>query len=1045
METGKESEILLSLSRRLAEVHNREGFLQVVKLLMKKLFSFNDLAISVIGEDRKTRTNFIQYSEPKRRQHAAFKHAVTHHYPLNDLVYSTIKQSDDPVIFKVSELLKQADAPGYASFYQEAGIKELIGMALRNGNDFIGGLFIATEQAQAVLHNNLELFKEISYQVSIAVVNILSEEKVKRQEAQKDLLLSLSNEIVSVRNKQDLLKVINEKLRKLFAFRHSAIGIINEEQQSVNAFIWSDASKVIRYSDIVRTLKTDVPVSNAVFREALSTDIPVVVDLDDWAVQEKDIPLFVTLNHNIGNKEMVVAPLRNQQKNIGVLLIFSEEKHFFTAEILNLIRGICFQITIAMLNVLANEQLERKERETAGLLKLSNAIASIRNKKDLLNVIYNDLKKIISFNDIVITVTCPDNLHHKAFLYYSLRERSVQPEYIAAAAKESPIEDGIYNVTLASQYPVVWDIEEVMKWEVIPSYIQFWHSNNIKRMVGAVLRNNSESIGGLYLFSEDEYSFSKEQLDLIAGISYQISIAVANILANEEIITREKEKTSLLSLSNDIAAIRSNKDIVQFINAAFKQLFSFTHGLVICISDDKQSANVFAEIPDSKNGIAVSAIPVIQDKVNFTALPSQIVRLTVKDLPSLKAYYTPDTKNVIISPLYNEQQTIGAIILLADQESSFDENLLKGVAAQLSIAMINILANEKIESQLSEINRYKQQLEEENTYLQEEIQYNYNYGEIIGESVEMHRIFRLISQVSFSDSTVLLLGETGTGKELIARAIHNSSQRKDKLLVKVNCAALPANLIESELFGHEKGSFTGAIERRIGKFELANNGTLFLDEIGELPLELQGKLLRAIQEKEIERIGGKNIIKIDIRIITATNRNLLKEVQAGIFRSDLYYRLAVFPVVVPPLRDRPEDIPLLVNHFVERFNRKLGKQIKGVSAKVMKMLQAYHWPGNVRELEHQLERSMLLANGTIISEMNLSAGELSEQSVGEVEGRIKTIDENERDYIIAILRKTKGQIGGAGGAASLLGVPPSTLNSKIKKLGIVKEENYKYK
>jgi transcriptional regulator with GAF, ATPase, and Fis domain len=294
-----------------------------------------------------------------------------------------------------------------------------------------------------------------------------------------------------------------------------------------------------------------------------------------------------------------------------------------------------------------------------------------------------------------------------------------------------------------------------------------------------------------------------------------------------------------------------------------------------------------------------------------------------------------------------------------------------------------------------------------------------------------------VTQVAHADSTVLLLGETGTGKELIARAIHNASPRKHKLMIKINCAALPANLVESELFGHERGSFTGALERRIGKFELANHSTLFLDEIGEMPLELQVKLLRALQEKEIERVGGKATIKTDVRIIAATNRDLEKLMDEGKFRSDLYYRLNIFPIQLPPLRQRKEDIPQLAAHFVARYSKKSGKAIKTFSNKAMQQLQSYHWPGNIRELEHLIERSVLLADSDSIRDIDLPLQKIKASPVAETQAfKIQTIFENEKEYILKILEYTEGRISGEGGAAALLGIPPSTLNSRIKKLGI---------
>ncbi|MCR8556534.1 sigma-54 dependent transcriptional regulator [Mucilaginibacter sp. BJC16-A38] len=346
---------------------------------------------------------------------------------------------------------------------------------------------------------------------------------------------------------------------------------------------------------------------------------------------------------------------------------------------------------------------------------------------------------------------------------------------------------------------------------------------------------------------------------------------------------------------------------------------------------------------------------------------------------------------------------------------------------------------EKIKTQLDEIDTYKKQLENEKLYLHEDTRPTGHYPEIIGEGQGMKKVFGLLDQVAGSESTVLILGETGTGKELIARAIHEGSARKDKAMVKVNCAAIPENLIESELFGHEKGAFTGATDRRIGKFELADNGTLFLDEIGELPLILQVKLLRVLQEKEIERVGGKATIKTDVRIISATNKNLLAEVEKGRFRRDLYYRLHVFPVSLPSLRERAEDIPLLATHFLAKYAHKAGKQLAGFTRGAIQQMSNYSWPGNVREMEHLIERQVLLSKKTVISVIDLPTKEKTITDNDGVRQKIKTIDENERDHIFAVLQICKGRISGPEGAAKLLGVPATTLNSKIKRLGLSKK------
>jgi len=310
---------------------------------------------------------------------------------------------------------------------------------------------------------------------------------------------------------------------------------------------------------------------------------------------------------------------------------------------------------------------------------------------------------------------------------------------------------------------------------------------------------------------------------------------------------------------------------------------------------------------------------------------------------------------------------------------------------------------------------------------------------IIGSSHLLLNVFDQITQVAPFDTAVLILGESGTGKEKIADCIHKLSPRKAKPLVKINCATLPATLIESELFGHEKGSFTGATDKRTGKFEQANGGTIFLDEIGEMPVDLQVKLLRVLQEKEIEPIGARSSIKINVRIVAATNRNLEKEVAEGRFRLDLYYRLNVFPIELPPLRERIDDIPALSHHFINIYNRKSGKKITGLSDKVLKHLMGYSWPGNIRELENSIERSVLLSKGTIIEDITLPTLAKNVSLTGQ-DRHIKTIHENERDHIIAVLKKCDGRIWGVGGAAEVLNLPPTTLTSKMKKLGIRKEE-----
>lgn len=333
----------------------------------------------------------------------------------------------------------------------------------------------------------------------------------------------------------------------------------------------------------------------------------------------------------------------------------------------------------------------------------------------------------------------------------------------------------------------------------------------------------------------------------------------------------------------------------------------------------------------------------------------------------------------------------------------------------------------------------KARLQAQNLYLQEEIKSVHNFEEIVGRSPSIQAVLHNVRRVAATDASVLIQGESGTGKELIARAIHSASKRRDKPLIKINCAALPAGLVESELFGHEKGAFTGAIAKRIGRFELADGGTIFLDEIGEIPMEVQVKLLRVLQEREFDRVGGKTPIKADVRVIAATNRNLLQAVAEKTFRDDLYYRLNVFPVFTPPLRERVEDIPLLVSYLIDKFSRRVDKRIEGISAKSLRLLQSYHWPGNIRELENVIERAIILADDPIIEidsgliPMEAQFLKGSFPSIGG--GSLETI---EREHILAVLEQVQWVIEGDRGAAQILGLHPSTLRYRMKKLGLFK-------
>ena len=411
--------------------------------------------------------------------------------------------------------------------------------------------------------------------------------------------------------------------------------------------------------------------------------------------------------------------------------------------------------------------------------------------------------------------------------------------------------------------------------------------------------------------------------------------------------------------------------------------------------------------------------------------------------PGEKSLVHEGIQSYCVVPLVAMGKSLGTFAVWSETQNRYtevDAELLRDVANQVALAIANMKSYEEIAS-------LKARLEKENVYLQEEIRTEHNFEEIVGDSPPLLALLRRVDQVAPTDSTVLIYGETGTGKELIARAIHDRSNRKNRPLVKVNCSAISAGLVESELFGHVKGAFTGAFERRIGRFELADGGTIFLDEVGELPLDTQVKLLRVLQEREFEPVGSNRSVRVDVRIICATNRNLEESIKAGTFRSDLYYRLNVFPLEVPPLRERRSDIEQLATFFVSRYARNLGKKITGISATAKQKLLSYSWPGNIRELQNLIERALILSTGPILElesdlisvsaspvfsdpDRNADVAPETDQSP------VKTLQEVERDHIMAVLQHTHGVIEGSNGAARSLGMHPNTLRHRMEKLGI---------
>jgi formate hydrogenlyase transcriptional activator len=488
----------------------------------------------------------------------------------------------------------------------------------------------------------------------------------------------------------------------------------------------------------------------------------------------------------------------------------------------------------------------------------------------------------------------------------------------------------------------------------------------------------------------------------------------------------------LLQLSTTIASDLELRDLLRLVSARVRTAMR-CHGVGVMLPDlatGRLGLSAF-DAPGTAGMVleGIAGSRPAPAAVFRTGDPVVARRLDVAGFTSDAAYRLAchhDVRTVCDVPLISRGRIVGVLVLSSQDEDAFgtdDVDFMVRAAGQIALAVENALAHD-------EIRELKETLAREKVDLDDEVRHELNFEEIVGKSVELRRVLKQVETVASTDSTVLIYGETGTGKELIARAIHTLSRRRAHAFVRLNCAAIPAGLLESELFGHEKGAFTGAIAQRVGRFELANRGTVFLDEVGEIALDLQAKLLRVLQEREFERLGSSRTMRTDARLIAATNGDLAGMVQAQRFRADLFYRLNVFPIHVPALRERPEDIPLLVRHFVQQFARRMNREIETIPSATMEALTRYRWPGNIRELENVIERSVILSPGPTL---RVPLGDLH---VAQSNGRLQTLEELQRAHILATLKETGWILAGPRGAAARLGVNRSTLQFRMKKLRI---------
>jgi len=697
--------------------------------------------------------------------------------------------------------------------------------------------------------------------------------------------------------------------------------------------------------------------------------------------------------------------------------------------------------------------LEHSRRQLEALLEVAESIAQHRDLAALFHDLAERLHCVVDFD--FLTLVLHDPVRNVMRLHI-LETRLPTP---AKTGSETPMDGHPSGWVWQSQQPfVVTDTEEDRRF---PDFLQRLREVGVRSLAMVPLTTAQRRLGAMGFGRLVPQGITDAEVQFMQRAASQVAVAVDNALnfetsqAYQGQLARERDRLQvLLEVNNVLVSTRELPELFRGIVTSLEKVIH--HDYTSLALRDSASGLLKIHALDFSNNPALfnQEITVPLDTTPsgqcFTASQPLVARgAEIDRYPNevIRTLRAEGVQTICCIPLITQGRTFGTLNLASRREDAFPpENieLLQQVAAQIAIAVENALAFKQIDA-------LKDKLAEEKLYLEEEIRSEFNFEEIIGDSQVLKRALAQVELVAPAGTAVLVTGETGTGKELIARAIHNLSPRRERTFVKINCAAIPGGLLESELFGHERGAFTGALTQKIGRFELADRGTLFLDEVADLPLELQPKLLRVLQEQEFERLGSNRTQRVDVRIVAATNSDLGKLVAERAFRSDLYYRLNVFPIHIPALRERPEDVPHLVRYFVQKFSRRLNKAVAYIPAEAMEALASYAWPGNIRELENFIERAVLLSPGkelrVPVSELKAvpvaaAAGEEPSSSITSLASTtssttaISTLEDAERQHILRALRLTEWRIAGSKGAAVLLGKKRTTLQARMRKLGI---------
>src|SRR5580700_3611824 len=683
------------------------------------------------------------------------------------------------------------------------------------------------------------------------------------------------------------------------------------------------------------------------------------------------------------------------------------------------------------------------------LVRVSQAIGAHGDPKELFSLLVTELHRVVQFDFIGVSLRDKDTgTFQNYFIDMASRSELVPQETLTP---EETLTQWVYE----RQESLLRSTNEM---EPCYGRLQAMLKRlSIRSICALPLTTAHRKLGAITFGSKQVDTFSPSEVRFVSQVAGYVALAFDDALnfaalrrASEELRSKNDQLQLLLDVTNQVVSNLELRDLLRAISQDVRRVMQCDYaGLSLPDAENKQLRLYAVDFPEGKGFLQEDLVYSIEGSPSGTAFRT-MKPLTLQspftgwlDYPIVQIAVREGLKSFCFLPLINRNRAIGVLVLGRLREDAFsqaDISFLTQTANQIALAVENAL-------DYREIRELKEQLSKEKLYLEDEIRSEMNFAQIMGNSTSLRRVLKEVGTVAPTDSTVLIYGETGTGKELIARAIHDLSPRQSKPFVKLNCAAIPTGLLESELFGHEKGAFTGAIAQRIGRFEVANGGTIFLDEIGEIPLELQTKLLRVLQEREFERLGSSHTIRTDARLIAATNRDLEAMVGEQRFRSDLFFRINVFPVHVPPLRQREGDIPFLVRHFAQQFSGRMNKVIETIPSATMDALRRYHWPGNVRELQNVIERAVIISTGSVL---DLDVADLQFPKATRPEERPATsksptngalhevLEKTERQQIVEALKECNWVVAGPHGAAARLGMKRSTLQKRVHKLGIAR-------